>query len=220
MRRILALSTACVMASAQLAGCAAAEPGTQTSPPVAAGGPACAPLDDEWDYARVRPEPQKLADARARAEQGHREVRAKAGLEPDPPNGEGVRVFTWGSMLPGRYSLAASRMANGQWEVVRVSEGREGRPAPEAPSVKVARIEGEAAARLARVVENACLYAEPTYYGRTVPTRDGGEAACADGSDQLIEIKVMGRRHVSFHACHTFGRAGQAADMLWQASSD
>jgi len=207
-------------AAAPIAGCA--------SPPAAAGGgeaggggEACAPYDRDWDYARVKPEPQKLAEAAARAEQAHREVRAKAGLDPESPGGERVRVLTWGTMLPGRWSTVATRMGNGQWEVVQAYEGREGGrgPGPEAPSVKVARIEGEAQARLAKLVEDACLFSEPTYYGRSVPTTEGGEAACADGSDQVIEVYVFKRRHVSFHACHGFGRAGEVSNILWSAVS-
>jgi len=217
----LAWTLALATAAAPLGACAAppAGAGEGGPPPIPASG-RCQPYDDQWAYDRVRPQAAELAAAVARAEADHAEVRRKAGLEPRTPGGDHIRIFTWGSFLPGRYSLSAIRMASGEWEVVKVSEGREGGRLPAEPaSVKTGRVTGEAAGRLASLVEDRCLYREPTYYGRSVPTPDGGEAACADGSDQLVEIQVAGRRHVSFHACHGFGRAGEVSNILWGAVS-
>jgi hypothetical protein len=205
------------MALAPIGGCASPSAGWGTPPPAGA----CLPVDDEWDYARVRPEPALLAQAVASADKAHAEVRAKAGLPAEAGRGDRIRIFTWGSFLPGRYSLIATRAAADGWDVVRVSEGREGGRLPaEAASVRRARVSGAEAVKLNAMVADRCLYAEPTYYGRTVPTRDGGEATCADGADYLIEIEAGGRRHRSFHACHTFGRPGEVAGIFWQATSE
>lgn len=176
-------------------------------------------MDDQVDYARVRPQPAELARMAAEADKAHAEVRARAGAESESPAPPRIRIFTWGSFLPGRYSLVATTNAAGEWEVVRASEGREGgRLSPEAPSVSRTLVRGDQAARLNRLAFDRCLFAEPTWYGRTVPMRDGGEATCADGADYLIEIEVAGRRHHSFHACHTFGRPGQVAEFMWEAT--
>lgn len=204
------------MALAPLAGCAT-PPGDETPPPVAS---ACAPIDDEVAYDRVRPQPAELARVVALAEKDHTEVRRKAGLPAESPRGERIRIFTWGSFLPGRYSLVATRAAGGAWNVVKASEGREGGRLPaEAASIVQRSLEGDPAERLNGLVADRCLYAEPTYYGRTVPMREGGEATCADGADYLVEIEAGGRRHRSFHACHTFGRPGQVANIMWEATA-
>lgn len=218
MTRMLALSLVAAVALAPVAGCASPSAGSGT-PPTSASG--CDPVDDQWDYARVRPEPALLAQAVALAEKDHAEVRAKAGLAAASPPPPRIRIFTWGSFLPGRYSLVATANAAGEWDVVKASEGREGgRLPPEVASVVRATVRGDEAAKLNRLIADRCLYAEPSYYGRTVPTVGGGDATCADGADYLIEIEVGGRRHRSFHACHTFGRPGEVAGVFWQATSE
>ena len=218
MTRVLACSLAAAVALAPLAGCASPSAGPGSQGP---GAEACDPVDEDWDYARVRPQPALLAQAVARAGRDHAEVRARAGLPADESRPPRVRILTWGSFLPGRYSLVAVANGAGEWDVVRASEGREGGRLPaEAASVTRSTVKGDEAAKLNRLVFGRCLYREPAYYGRTVPTRGGGEATCADGADYLIEIEAGGRRHRSFHACHTFGRPGQVADVFWQATSE
>ena len=212
------------MAAAPLAGCYAGVPPKMPrlpEPPQIDLSAGCKPVDQDYAYDRIRPQPEALRAAVARAAAGHVEVRAANRLPPPPEFREGVRVFTWGSFLPGRYSLVAVRDVDGGWTVVRASEGRPGgRVAPEQPSVTTARITGDAAARLEALLSDRCLYGEPSYYDRSVPTPDGGQATCADGSDALVEIRRPGMRHTSFHACHTFGRAGQVASLLWMATAE
>lgn len=218
MARMLAWGLVAAVALAPFAGCASPSPGSGTPTPSLE---TCDPVDQDWDYARVTPEPALLAQAVANADRGHAEVRAKAGLAAESPPPPRIRIFTWGSFLPGRYSLVATANAAGEWDVVKATEGREGgRLPPEAASVSRATVRGDEAAKLNKLVFERCLYAEPTYYGRTVPTKGGGEATCADGADYLIDIEVGGRRHRSFHACHTFGRPGEVAGIFWQATSE
>jgi hypothetical protein len=88
----------------------------------------------------------------------------------------------------------------------------------EPPRLSRGSITGADAQRLTALVADQCLYREPTYFGRTVPTTDGGQASCADGADAVVEISAGGRRHASFHACHTFGRVAEVVAPLWQAA--
>lgn len=216
MARILAWTLTGVIAAATVGGCGTAQSGPVISPPPMASS--CAPADDEVDYARVSPQPRLLAEAIERANDGHVDVRRKAGASAEVLRGDYVRIFTWGSMLPGGHSLLARRDAAGGWTVEQVNEGREGgRMSPEAPSIQHATLTPDQAARLNALVGDRCLYDEPGYFGRSVPMRAGGEAMCADGADSLIEVVVGGREHRTFQACHTFGRAGQAAGVLWEA---
>ncbi len=183
-------------------------------------GASCAPADRDVDYSRVRANPDALALAVKEARLGHTDVRRKAGVQSLNPGRDHILIFTRGSFLPGRYSLQATRDRAGDWTVERVSEGRDdrgGRLPPEQPSVQRGALTGEKAAALSRLLGDRCLYSEPTYYGRTVPTWPTGEATCADGADSLIEIKADGRTHTSFHACHSFGRPAQVEAMLWEA---
>lgn len=203
------------MALSPLAGCETPNPG----PGGPGGSPtsACAPVSPDIDYARLLPEPRLLAEAVERANTGHIEVRRRAGVPAEAIRDDYIRIFTWGSFLPGRYSTLATRDSAGDWTVEKISEGRDGgRLPPEQPSVVRVLLSGDRAEPLNTLVADRCLYAEPTYYGRTVPTTDGGRATCADGADYLIEIEVAGRTHRSFHACQTFGRPGMAASLLWE----
>jgi hypothetical protein len=216
MARILAWTLSAVMAAGPLAGCG-------TTPPLSGPGPgasgACAPTDTDIDYARIRPDPNGLATAVAGARTGHVEVRRKAGLPNlGEPQGDFIRIFTWGSMLPGRHSLQAARGADGSWSIERVSEGRErGRLDPEPPSVLRASLTGEAARKLDALLADRCLYAEPTYYDRSLPAPKGDFLVCADGADSLIEIEAGGRSYTAFHACHAYGRAARVEAVLWEA---
>lgn len=205
------------MAISPLAACETVQDGS--GGPVATGE-SCAPADRDIDYSRVRANPEALALAVREARLGHVDVRRKAGVESLDPGRDHILIFTWGSFLPGRYSLQAKRDRTGAWTVERVSEGRDdrgGRLPPEQPSVQRGTLTGEKAAELNRLLADRCLYAEPTYYGRTVPTWPTGEATCADGADSLIEIDAGGRTHTSFHACHSFGRPAKVEAMLWEA---
>jgi hypothetical protein len=217
MTRIVAWTLMGVIAAAPLAGCESIVAGPGPAGPPSAS---CAPVNDEIDYARLQPEPRLLAEAIERAETAHVEVRRKAGVPAESTRGDHIRIFVWGSFLPGRYSIIANRTANGGWTVEKVSEGRDsagGRLPPEAPSVVRVTLSADRAAELNALLADRCLYAEPTNYGRSVPMKEGGEAMCADGADELIEIEAGGRTHRSFHACQTHGRPGQVASRMWEA---
>lgn len=193
--------------------------GSPGLPPVAAEG--CSPIDEDVDYARIRPKPADYAIVVREAEKAHAEVRAKNGLPPESPPAPRIRVFTWGSFLPDRISIVAVANDRGEWDVVKAQEGREGGRLPAvAPTVTRYTIAGDAAARINRLAFDRCTFREPTYYDRVVPMRDGSQAACADGANSVVDIEVGGRRHRSYHACRNFGRAGAVADSLWQASTE
>lgn len=220
MGRIMAWTAAGAMALSPLSGCAAAGAAPSATGETRTAAP-CAPLEDDGiDYARVPANPAGLAERVGQATADHRQLRTAVGLPAAAP-GDTVRILSWGSMLPGRTSIVATRNAAGGWEVEKVTDmarvPSKERTA-EAPRLSRGRIEGEAAERLNRLVADRCLYREPGYFDRMAPTTDGGQAACADGADAVVEVEVGGRRHASFHACHTFGRAGEAAGVLWQAA--
>lgn len=219
MRTIMAWTAAGAMVLAPLSGCSAAAAGLATGGGTSAAP--CGPLEDDGiAYARIKPNPGALADATARAEADHAALRSAVGLGSRPP-GDVIRILSWGTMLPGRTSLTAVRDPAGGWRVEKVTETAL-RPSKErtadAPRLSRGRIDGAAAASLDRLVSDRCLYREPTYFGRSVPTTDGGQATCADGADAVIEVAAGGRRHVAFHACHAYGRAAEASAPLWQAA--
>jgi hypothetical protein len=72
-------------------------------------------------------------------------------------------MFSWGSMLPGRYSVQARRDNAGVWTIERVNEGRDGRGRmpSEAPSVQRATLTGEKAAELDRLLGGFLTSAQP-----------------------------------------------------------
>jgi hypothetical protein len=160
-----------------------------------------------------------LVERVKRAKADRRELERKADIR-IRPTGASVTITTWGALIPGRTVVLARRNAGGTWSVLDVRDNEPGSRRTSDPDLVVKRgtIAKPAAARLAALLADPCLYAEPIYIGNEYPLTDGGEGGCFDGGDTLVEIVLPGRRRTAFHACIPYGLTAELVREIGKAT--
>lgn len=132
------------------------------------------------------------------------------------PKGTTVTVTSWGTLVPGRTVLIATRKRSGVWSMLEVHDNPPSTRHTATPemTVKRGRMSKPDSRALDALLADPCLYGEPAYIGNVYPLTDGEEGACYDGGDTLIEIALPGRRRTAFQACILYGLNGRLVDAL------